>query len=88
MDLFLATPENWGAIYCIRTGPAAFSQALVTHFKLRTPYRQQDGALVVEATGEVVPVPEEADYFRLAGLPYLEPAERSAGQLHRLLTRR
>jgi len=88
VDLFLATPENWGAIYCIRTGPAAFSQALVTHLKLRTPYRQQDGALVVEATGEVVPVPEEADYFRLAGVPAIEPAERSAGRLHQLLTRR
>jgi len=88
VDLFLATPENWGAIYCIRTGPAAFSQALVTHLKLRTPYRQQDGALVVEATGELVPVPEEADYFRLAGVPVIPPAERTAGQLHRLLTRR
>jgi len=88
VDLFLATPENWGAIYCIRTGPAAFSQALVTHFKLHTLYRQQDGALVVEATGEVVPVPEEADYFRLAGVPAIEPAERTAGRLHQLLTRR
>ena len=85
VDLFLAQEENWGAIYCIRTGPAAFSQALVTHFKLRTPYRQQDGALVVEATGEVVPVPEEADYFRLAGVPAIEPTERSAGLLHRLI---
>jgi len=86
VDLFLATPETWGALFCIRTGPAAFSQALVTHFKLRTPYRQQDGALVVEATGEVVPVPEEADYFRLAGVPYIPPAERTAGRLHRLLS--
>lgn len=87
VDLFLAQEENWGAIYCIRTGPAAFSQALVTHFKLHTPYRQQDGALVVEATGELVPVPEEADYFRLAGVPYIEPGGRSAGRLHRLLSR-
>lgn len=87
VDLFLAQEENWGAIYTIRTGPAAFSQALVTHLKLRTPYRQQDGALIIEATGELVPVPEEADYFRLAGAPYIEPEERSAGLLHRLLNR-
>lgn len=87
VDLFLATPENWGAIFCIRTGPAAFSQALVTHFKQRTPYRQQDGVLIIEATGEVVPVPEEADYFRLAGVPPIAPAERTAGRLYRLLSR-
>jgi len=86
VDLFLAREDNWGALFCIRTGPAAFSQALVTHLKLRTPYRQQDGALVVEATGELVPVPEEADYFRLAGVPVIPPAERTAGQLHRLLS--
>jgi hypothetical protein len=30
LDLFLVTPETWGVILAIRTGPAQFSQALVT----------------------------------------------------------
>jgi len=30
LDLFMATPENWGLIFAIRTGCAEFSQQLVT----------------------------------------------------------
>ncbi len=82
VDLFLTTPEAWGAIFTIRTGPAEFSEALVTHFKYHTPYRQQGGVLVRQDTGAVVPVPEEADYFRLAGLPFITPVRRSAEALH------
>ena len=82
VDLFLTTPEAWGAIFTLRTGPADFSEALVTHFKYHTPYRQQGGALVRQDTGAVVPVPEEADYFRLAGLPFITPVRRSAEALH------
>jgi DNA polymerase/3'-5' exonuclease PolX len=85
VDLFLATRDNWGAIYTIRTGPGDFSQALVTHLKTRTPYRQQDGQVVVGATGAVVPVPEEADYFALAGLPVIPPERRTVAELRRAL---
>ena len=85
VDLFLATRDNWGAIFAIRTGPGDFSQALVTHLKSRTPYRQQDGQVVVQATGAVVPVPEEADYFALAGLPVIPPERRTVAELRRAL---
>jgi DNA polymerase/3'-5' exonuclease PolX len=83
VDLFLATVNNWGAILAIRTGPDEFSKALVTHIKYRTPYRQEDGALVRKDTGEVIPVPEEADYFRLAGVLFIEPERRTAESLRR-----
>ena len=85
VDLFVATRENWGAIYAIRTGPGDFSQALVTHLKCCTPYRQQDGQVVVQATGAVVPVYEEADYFALAGLPVIPPERRTVAELRRAL---
>jgi DNA polymerase/3'-5' exonuclease PolX len=84
VDLFLATVDNWGAILAIRTGPSDFSKALVTHIKYKTPYRQQDGALVRQVSGEVVPVPEEADYFRLAGVPWIAPEQRTADALRRV----
>lgn len=77
VDLFLATRDNWGAIFCIRTGPSDFSTALVTHLLHHTPYRQQDGVLIRQDTGTVVPVLEEADYFRLAGVVWVEPPLRS-----------
>jgi DNA polymerase/3'-5' exonuclease PolX len=84
VDLFLATVDNWGAIFAIRTGPDDFSKALVTHIKYKTPYRQRDGVLVRQFSGEVVPVREEKDYFRLAGMPWIEPERRTVASLRRV----
>jgi hypothetical protein len=81
VDLFLATVNNWGAIFAIRTGPDDFSKALVTHIKYRTPYQQRDGVLVRQVSGEVVPVREEKEYFRLAGVPWIAPERRTPGAL-------
>jgi DNA polymerase/3'-5' exonuclease PolX len=88
VDLFSATRDNWGAIYTIRTGPGDFSQALVTYLKRHTPYRQQDGQVVVQATGACVPVPEEADYFALVGLPVIPPERRTVAELRQALAAR
>lgn len=85
VDLFLATPANFGAILTIRTGPHDFSRELVTHIKHATPYRQRDGHLVIEETGEVVPVSEETDYFALAGVPWLDPSQRTVAALRRAI---
>lgn len=30
LDLFLATPDNWGLIFALRTGPASLSKRMVT----------------------------------------------------------
>ena len=87
VDLFLTTPDNFGAILTIRTGPHDFSREFVTHLKRATPYRQQDGMIVIEATGEVVPVPEERDYFELAGLSWIEPHHRTVAALRQALQR-
>jgi DNA polymerase/3'-5' exonuclease PolX len=87
VDLFLATVDNWGAILAIRTGPGDFSKALVTHIRYETPYQQQDGVLVRKDTGEVVPVPKEEDYFRLAGVPFIEPQRRTVAELRRAARR-
>ncbi len=85
VDLFLATRINWGAIFCIRTGPSDFSTAFVTHLKTFTGYRQQDGVLVHLGSGETIPVPEEADYFRFAMVPWIPPEKRSVTALRRVL---
>ena len=85
IDLFITTATSWGAIYTIRTGPGDFSKAMVTHIKIATKYRQMGGDLIVEETGEVVPVPEEIDYFRRAGVAFIEPKARSVGALRSAL---
>ncbi|MBN1964885.1 MAG: hypothetical protein JW910_09570, partial [Anaerolineae bacterium] len=81
VDIFAATLQNWGAIFTIRTGPAEFAHEMQTHILLKTPYRQRQGVLLIEETGEIVPVPEERDYFRLAGIPFIRPESRTVGAL-------
>jgi len=76
VDLFLADEKNYSAIYTIRTGPQEFSRALVTHIRYKTPYMQEEGYLRLKANGEIVPVRTERDYFRLAGVKWIDPALR------------
>lgn len=58
----------------IRTGPAEYSQRVVTALKDGGMYRQRDGYLWAGET--MVPVPDERKYLQLAGLPWLEPERR------------
>lgn len=77
-DLFITTPENWGVIFAIRTGPADFSHGLVTR-ALRLGLKVDGGQLWRvhrDDTRTVVPTPEEDDFFKALGLAYQEPQER------------
>lgn len=75
LDLFLVTPPaEWGPILTIRTGPAAFSERLVTMLK-RKGWGSRDGR-VLNLRGEVVPCPEERDFFVACGEPWTEPEDR------------
>lgn len=77
-DLFITTPECWGVIFAIRTGPGDYSRELVTVAK-RLGYQVEDGRLWRlhrDGARDVVPTPEEADFFRALGVPMPAPAER------------
>ncbi|GAB4434219.1 MAG: hypothetical protein Kow00120_00470 [Anaerolineae bacterium] len=84
IDLFIATPVNWGAIYAIRTGCSAFSNALVTYIKHHTPYRQEAGQLVYVPSRQPVPVPTERAYFATIGVPWIAPHLRNERAARRL----
>ncbi len=80
VDLFTATPENWGLIYLIRTGSSEFSQRVVTALRTRgycssegQVYRLRGG----EPHGDPIPTPTEDDVFKLAGMRFISPTERS-----------
>jgi DNA polymerase/3'-5' exonuclease PolX len=84
-DLFLVLPPaQWGVILTIRTGPADFSHWLVTPKRqggaMPAHLRVHDGALW--QGNEIVPTPEEKDFFAALGLPYVEPRERRARWNH------
>lgn len=80
LDLFIVIPPaQWGVIYMIRTGSAEFSHRMVTPRrmggKLPSQYHISEGALWQGR--ELLPTPEEADYFRLCGMEPPDPEERS-----------
>jgi len=75
LDLFFATPENWGLIYAIRTGSADFSHRVLACGWVAKGYKSEGGMLM--ANGRPVPVREERDLFALIGVPWVEPEERT-----------
>jgi DNA polymerase/3'-5' exonuclease PolX len=75
VDIFLATPENWGLIYTIRTGPEHFSHKALALKWCRLGYHSVKGMLTKK--GIQVPVREEMDLFNLLKLPFIEPRLRN-----------
>lgn len=80
LDLFFATPTNWGLIYAIRTGSADYSHRVLACGWVRNGYKSADGML--RRDGVPVPVREERDLFRLAGVPWVDPEARSLSSLN------
>jgi DNA polymerase/3'-5' exonuclease PolX len=80
VDLFTATPENYGLILAIRTGSAGFSKQLVTALRARGLCSSEGRVYHLvnnEPAGDPVSTPSELDVFRLAGMKWIAPAERN-----------
>lgn len=73
LDLFFATPDNWGYILAIRTGSTAYIQKLAAYWKQKG-YSGKDGYLW--ANGRKISTKEESQIFYLLGMPYAEPEVR------------
>lgn len=71
-ELYLVhRPAQWGSILAIRTGPRELGQLAVTRMRERG-LRHVDGH-VEDRDGNLVPTPEEEDFFAAAGLRCLAP---------------
>lgn len=76
VDLFaVLAPAQWGVIYLLRTGPAAFNKRLVTvrHKGGWLPEWLKMRAGVLWLGDDLVSTPEEEDVFYTLGQPYVEP---------------
>ena len=86
IDLFTPEADRFAWILALRTGPADFSNALVTHQGMRTRtgrkgllpdiYRSRDGWLTWRTSGERIVTREEKRLFEILSLPWQEPWER------------
>lgn len=79
LDLFLTTPENFGAQLLIRTGAAEFSTSVMVHAH-RVGYVFDDGFLWRETSysgeREQIATYSEEDVFRELNLRYVTPEDR------------
>lgn len=73
VDLFITDTEQWGCIFALRTGPGDWNVRLVMDCK--RVHRAVAGGRVLHL-GKPVPTPEEADFFRELGQPWIDPWDR------------
>jgi DNA polymerase/3'-5' exonuclease PolX len=74
LDLFIATPENWGWQLVIRTGSAKFNEYVMIPALKARQYFPEDG--YIRHNGQIIPTREETDLWALSGLPWLDPWAR------------
>ena len=76
VDIFFATPENWGLILAIRTGSADYSHYVLATAWVAAGYNSVDGYLRSRKGDMLVPVREERDLFRMIGVEWVSPEFR------------
>lgn len=85
LDLFIASRENWGSLYCMRTGSgvgpdgsvwSGFVPNLFKRWKKVSDGGKMSGCLPMLPDGTFVNVPEEEDFFRLCKVEWVEPCLR------------
>ena len=74
LDLFFAKEDNWGLIYAIRTGSAAYSYKVLATGWVKNGYKSKGGYLYRGV--KKVPVYSERSLFTKARVNYVEPEER------------
>lgn len=87
VDIFTATPSNWGTILWLRTGPDNDTDPANRLMMNRPPkglrppdVRMEDGNLW--QNGVIVPTPDEETVFHLFRLAYVPPSSRSVQAYH------
>lgn len=75
LDIFFATPENWGLIYAIRTGSSDYSHKVLATGWVKRGYKSEGGMLM--SNGRPVIIREEEDLFDIIGVPFVSPEKRN-----------
>lgn len=90
LDVFVATPANWGALLCMRTGSATapngnvhggFVPKMFSTWKKVSGGGRMLGCLPTRPDGTQVHVPEERDFFDLLNVQWVEPRDRTSSKV-------
>lgn len=78
VDVFLTTPASWGLVFMMRTGSAAFSQAMLARWKQVSGGGFSRDALLWRPGHRTPEVhPDESDVFRLCQVAWVLPEFRT-----------
>ena len=78
LDLFLTTPEQFGILMVIRTGPESFSKKIVTQSSKGgwlPDHLRVDGGWLMDGDRRI-PTPTELSVFDAIGRPWIPPEKR------------
>jgi DNA polymerase/3'-5' exonuclease PolX len=85
LDLFCASPNNWGGLFMMRTGSGVgpdgntfngFVPGVFKRWKRLSGGGRMTDAMPTMPTGEQLWVPEEKDFFDLLEMDFVPPEER------------
>jgi DNA polymerase/3'-5' exonuclease PolX len=71
IDIFIVTPENFGNMLLVRTGPAEFSEKIMNRINRMSGYEHKDGYLYI--ADKIRPVYTEEEFFRLLEIDFIPP---------------
>ena len=86
LDLFIASPDNWGGLFLMRTGSATgsdgnafngFVPRIFKRWKTLSGGGRMTEAMPTMPDGTQLPVPEEQDFFDLLEMDFVPPVERA-----------
>jgi DNA polymerase/3'-5' exonuclease PolX len=77
VDLFIAKPDNWGIIFLVRTGSAAFSTKMLAAWKKVSEGGYSKDGYLYDKNDKIIYTYEENDVFRLCKMDFVEPEDRS-----------
>lgn len=87
LDLFLATPQNWGGLFMMRTGSGAdpdgnpyngFVPGIFGRWKKMSGGGRMTECMPTMPSGEQLWVPEEQDFFDMLEMNFVPPTERAS----------
>lgn len=87
LDLFMATPQNWGGLFLMRTGSGAgpdgntfngFTPGIFGRWKKVSGGGRMTDCMPTMPTGEQLWLPEEQDFFDLLEMDFVPPVERTS----------
>lgn len=87
LDVFLATPDNWGGLFTMRTGSGVgpdgnpfngFIPQLFKRWKKVSGGGRMKDAMPTMPDGLQLACPEEEDFFELLGVEWVDPQDRTS----------